>query len=65
MSDEFSVAKVDMGDEFRVCPDCGYEDGFQSMFQRSAENGHLNWLLVCPNCSNTYDIGLIYKKPPA
>lgn len=51
----YQVKKVQMGDEFKVCPSCGYEDGFHSMFKK--ENKVMKWLFICPNCHDVFDIG--------
>jgi hypothetical protein len=48
--------------EFRECPDCGYEDGFHSVFRPTGEADEMEWLLVCPGCSSTYDIGLTVRR---
>ncbi len=42
-------------DEFRICPSCGYKDGFHSMFRR--EKGITKWLFICPSCHSIFDIG--------
>jgi len=56
------VQKVDVEEEFRVCPECGYENGFHSMFRRAADGTSLKWLFICPNCSSWFDIGLTASK---
>ena len=49
------IMKVTLGDEFKICPACGYEDGFHSMFKR--EKGILRWVFICPACHQVFDIG--------
>ncbi|MGD9045555.1 MAG: hypothetical protein PVG06_17710 [Desulfobacterales bacterium] len=52
---DYEVKKVKMDSEFKVCPSCGYKDGFHSMFKRQ---GHTTqWLFICPSCSDVFDIG--------
>jgi uncharacterized Zn finger protein len=51
----YDVQKAEMKDEFKVCPACGYEDGFHSMFKKEGEI--TNWLFICPACHVVYDIG--------
>jgi hypothetical protein len=51
---EQEIQKIDMKNDFRVCPACGYADGFQSMFKGQL----IRWLLTCPSCHELYDIGL-------
>jgi hypothetical protein len=53
MDDE--VRKIALEDEFKVCPSCGYEDGFHSMFKREADI--TKWLFICPSCHHIFDIG--------
>ena len=53
---ETDVEKYAMNDEFRVCPECGYRDGFHSMFRKQGET--TRWLLICPGCHKIFDIGL-------
>lgn len=47
---------VDFKEEFCVCPTCGYQDGFHSVFRRN--HSEVKWLLICPACHDTFDIGL-------
>jgi DNA-directed RNA polymerase subunit M/transcription elongation factor TFIIS len=58
LSEERVVKKIEIGDEFRVCPNCGYEDGFHNMFRKNGDDGKMGWYFICPRCSSTYDIGL-------
>ena len=51
----YDVTTVKMEKEFKICPTCGYEDGFHSMFKK---DGSINqWLFSCPACHNVFDIG--------
>ncbi len=58
---DHKVTVVTVEDEFRICPACGYEDGFHSMFKR--DNGGVKWLFICPACHNIFDIGQRLKEP--
>ena len=49
------VVPVEMQDEFRVCPECGYRDGFHSMFRKQGDV--TRWLFICPSCHVVFDIG--------
>jgi len=49
------INKVDIGDEFKVCPVCGYRDGFHSMFRKQGDV--TRWLLICPSCHEVFDTG--------
>lgn len=52
---DYEVNKVDINEEFKICPSCDYKDGFHSMFKK--EGGRIKWLFICPNCHSVYDIG--------
>jgi transposase-like protein len=52
---EQGIQKIDMKNEFRFCPTCGYADGLHSMFKRQGQ--HIHWLLICPSCHRQFDIG--------
>jgi len=52
----YEIQKRSFEDEFKVCPSCGYEDGFHSMFRKEADT--TRWLFICPNCHRIFDIGL-------
>lgn len=55
------IIKVGLGDEFKICPACGYEDGFHSMFKR--DNAVVSWLFICPACHQIFDVGLTVPQP--
>jgi uncharacterized Zn finger protein len=48
------IKKVELGEEFRICPSCSYELGFHSSFLRSEEGYRI--VLICPNCGARYDV---------
>ncbi len=52
---DYEIIKVKMDDEFKICPSCGYKDGFHSMFKK--EQGLTRWLFICPSCHSVFDIG--------
>ncbi len=58
---DYKINKVDAGDEFKVCPSCGYKDGFHSMFKK--EGRTIKWLFICPSCHEVFDIG--YTMQPS
>jgi len=49
------IRKIDLQEEFRVCPACGYELGFHSSFLKDGEAYRI--ILICPNCGARYDAG--------
>jgi hypothetical protein len=55
MNMEDKINHIKMDDEFKVCPSCGYKDGFHSMFRK--EEGVTKWLFICPQCHKIFDIG--------
>jgi rRNA maturation endonuclease Nob1 len=56
------VNRVDMKNEFKICPVCGYGDGFHSMFEKLSGVEEISWKLICPDCHNVFDIGLKTKR---
>ena len=58
---DYEVNKVEMDGEFKVCPECGYKDGFHSMFKIEGEI--TRWYFICPNCHSVFDIGLTSPVP--
>ena len=60
MAETREVIKLDV-DELKVCPKCGYADGFHNGFEGLGKEEAAKWLLICPNCSSMFDIGLKYK----
>jgi transposase-like protein len=61
MSEEFD--RIEIGKFFKVCPNCGYEDGFHSMFIKEGEQNNHSWRFICPSCHKIYDIGLNVSIP--
>lgn len=49
------IRRIELDEEFRVCPSCGYERGFHSSFLRAGESHKI--ILICPNCGARYDVG--------
>jgi hypothetical protein len=35
---DYEVKDVKVEDEFKICPSCGYKDGFHSMFKKKKED---------------------------
>jgi len=52
---DYEVHNVTIEDEFKVCPSCGYKDGFHSMLKK--EQDRLRWLFICPSCHDVFDVG--------
>jgi hypothetical protein len=52
---DYSIIKIAMEGEFKVCPACGYKDGFHSMFKKDEDI--TKCLFICPSCHNVFDIG--------
>lgn len=55
---DYEFNRVEMGKVFKVCPQCGYQDGFHSMFEKTEDSHKLNWMFICPSCHSIFDIGL-------
>jgi len=47
-------------EEFRICPECGYKDGFHTMLKQSHDR--VKWLFICPSCHEIFDIGYTIKS---
>jgi len=56
MSDEVELVKIEK--IFKVCPICGYQDGFHSMFEQVQDSNEYVWRFICPSCHKIFDIGL-------
>ncbi|MCG8638425.1 MAG: hypothetical protein MI862_01755 [Desulfobacterales bacterium] len=52
---EEKIYSVEFKEEFRVCPECGYTDGFHTVLRRDADR--IKWLFICPACHKMFDIG--------
>jgi hypothetical protein len=52
---EVKINSVEFDGEFRVCPSCGYKDGFHSMLRQ--DRGIVKWMFICPSCSEIFDVG--------
>jgi ribosomal protein S27AE len=60
---DYEVNKVQMDREFKVCPSCGYQDGFHSMFKKDKDD-ITRWYFICPSCHAVFDIGLTAGPSP-
>lgn len=49
------ITAVPMKEEFRVCPQCGYDLGFHSSFLGDGSGYRI--ILICPECGARYDVG--------
>jgi len=52
---DYEVKRMKMKDQFKDCPECGYKDGFHSMFK--TDENSIQWLFICPSCHSIFDIG--------
>jgi len=59
---DYTVNKIELKDEFKVCPSCGYEDGFHSMLKK--DGSRFRWLFICPACHAVFDIGYSVRMEP-
>ena len=56
MSDEVELVKVEK--IFKVCPICGYKDGFHSIFEQVKDSNRYVRRFICTSCHKIFDIGL-------
>jgi superfamily II helicase len=54
------VHKHEFVDEIRICPMCGYRDGFHSMIKR--DGSKVKWLFICSSCHEVFDFGFEYMR---
>jgi len=52
------IEKVRIKQSFKVCPTCGYRNGFHAMFERIGKSTEFSWKLICPQCGQVFDAGL-------
>lgn len=52
----YSIKKIKFENEFKICPECKYADGFHSMLKK--ENNITKWLFICPACHQVFDISM-------
>ena len=57
---DYRIHTIPLTDEFKICPLCGYKDGFHSMLKR--DNGAIRWLFICPSCHEVFDVGRTLKE---
>lgn len=58
---EQDITRVEIEEEFKICPACGYKDGFHTMLQR--KKGVMKWLFICPACHQVFDAGMTVPVP--
>jgi rRNA maturation endonuclease Nob1 len=56
------IQVLDNLDEFAVCPQCGYDGGFHTIFYDLKGDKPARWILMCPSCKAKYDIGLRHPQ---
>ena len=61
--DRKNIHRVDIGDEFSICPVCGYTDAFHTALLRCADGIGYDIIYICPNCHARFDIGMTTRKP--
>jgi transcription elongation factor Elf1 len=56
MSVSEKIKTIQFQDEFRVCPVCGHDMGFNtSIIQESGKSARV--ILICPECGARFDLG--------
>jgi hypothetical protein len=56
----YKINTMVMENEFKICPICGYKDGFHTMLKKDKDN--MKWLFICPSCHEIFDIGYTIKN---
>jgi hypothetical protein len=54
------ITQIKIDKEFKICPECGYTNGFHVIFERieASDGKNFSVKLICPSCGKIYDIGL-------
>ena len=50
------IKDIEVQQEFRECPACGYQRAFHISFLRQGSEELLRLVLICPSCGARYDI---------
>lgn len=50
----YEIHEINVEDEFKVCPTCGYRDGFHTMLKRI--EGEKTSLFICPACHDIFNV---------
>ena len=61
MGQKEDIEVLEIEGDFVICPECGYDGGFHSIFPDYKKNAESKWILMCPSCHAKYDIGLRYR----
>ncbi len=51
---KYTIHPVKLEAEFKICPLCGYTDGFHTMLKRV--DGEIRSLYICPACHEIFDV---------
>ena len=51
-----------LGDEFRICPKCGYNRGFHLSLVKKEREEYDN-VFICPECGSRYSVGWSVRLP--
>ena len=54
----YDIQAIQIEEEFKVCPTCGYRDGFHSMLKKEEETVKI--LFICPGCHDVFDTSLSF-----
>jgi hypothetical protein len=56
---DYHIHTLPLAEEFKICPLCGYKDGFHTMLKKDKED--IRWLFICPSCHEVFDVGRTLK----
>ncbi len=51
------IGRVEVTEDFHICPSCGYQRGFHLSFIARQGTDSSSLILVCPDCGARLDIG--------
>ena len=51
---KYTIHSVELTSEFKICPLCGYEDGFHTMLKKIEQT--TQHLYICPACHEVFRV---------
>jgi len=61
--DREKIIRIEAGDEFCICPVCGYTDAFHTALKKSEDGIRYDIIFICPDCHSRFDIGMKTREP--
>ncbi len=55
----YDIQSIQIEEEFKICPTCGYRDGFHSMLKK--EHLEIKIYFICPGCHDVFDADISFS----